>query len=267
MSLQLYTPPAAEPINRTEAKLHARIDGTDEDAMVDALIRAAREYVEAVTGRQLVAATYKLRRNSLPSVIELPRPPLIGVTSVTYADTAGTTQTAASTYYDVDTHRMPPCLRLKYGQSWPTTRGHTDDVIITYVAGYAARVTADAATDVLTITGRTLADADIVRFSNSGGALPTGLSANTDYHVRDWAAATGTFKVAATAGGTAVAITSAGTGTNFLGEVPEALRSALKLLLAHWFEHREASADVALREVPLAVEALCWPYRVWCEAP
>lgn len=264
MSLELYTPPSVEPINRTEAKLHARIDGSAENSLVDALVRAAREWVEQVTGRQLCVATYKLRLNTLPSTIELARPPLVGVTSVTYVDAAGDTQTAAAaTYYDVDVNRLPPTLRLKYGASWPTTRGHTDDVVVTYVSGYAAEVTAVVATDLLTVVGRTLADADIIRFSNSGGAVPSPLEVATDYHVRDYDA--GSFKVAAAAGGAAVTLTTAGTGTNFVGEVPERLRAAIRLLVSHLYEHREAATEVALQEIPMAVDALVAPSRVWYE--
>lgn len=266
MSLQLHTPPAIEPVSRTEAKLHARIDGSDEDALVDALVRAAREHVEAVTRRQLIVATYKLRMNHLPSIIELPRPPLVQVSSVTYVDSAGDVQTAAAaTYYDVDTNRLPPALRLKYGASWPSTRGYVDDVVVTHVNGYAALVTANADTNVLTITGRTVADEDIIRFSNSGGTLPAPLTVATDYHVRDQSGQT--FKVATAAGGAELDLTTAGTGTHCVGEVPEALRSAIKLLFGLWFENREAAAEVRITEIPMAVDALIWPYRLWYEVP
>lgn len=70
----------------------------------------------------------------------------------------------------------------------------------------------DVATDTITITGHGLTDGTRVQFTNSGGALPAGLSASTDYYVRD--AATNTFKVSLTNGGTAVDITTQGTGVH-----------------------------------------------------
>ena len=56
-----------------------------------------------------------------------------------------------------------------------------------------------------------LDNADIIRCS-SIGKLPTGLSPQTDFHVRD--KTTDTFKLAAGVGGVAIAFTDAGTGTH-----------------------------------------------------
>ncbi len=71
--------------------------------------------------------------------------------------------------------------------------------------------TVDTSTDVFTATGHTYINGQRVRVSQSGGALPSPLVANTDYYVRD--AATNTFKLALTSGGTAIDITTAGSGT------------------------------------------------------
>jgi len=76
--------------------------------------------------------------------------------------------------------------------------------------------TADASTDTLTATAHGLSNGDVVLFTNSGGALPGGLSTNTIYYVVN--AATDTFKVSTSSGGSAVDITSAGTGTHTFHE-------------------------------------------------
>lgn len=55
---------------------------------------------------------------------------------------------------------------------------------------------------------------DAVTVSNSGGSLPTGLSANTTYFVQAINSGSGVFQLAATYGGSAIAITGAGSGTN-----------------------------------------------------
>jgi hypothetical protein len=80
-------------------------------------------------------------------------------------------------------------------------------------------VTADAGADTLTHTAHELEDGETVTFSNSGGALPGGLSASVLYYVRDSAA--NTFRVALTSGGSAVDITSAGTGTHSVQRVAD----------------------------------------------
>lgn len=63
---------------------------------------------------------------------------------------------------------------------------------------------------------------DIVRVSNSGGGLPTGLAVNTDYYVER--VSDTTFRLRLTAGGSAIAYTDAGTGTH----------TFTPLMLWHW---------------------------------
>lgn len=41
----------------------------------------------------------------------------------------------------------------------------------------------------------------------------------------------------------------------------EAVRMAIKLLVGHWYEHREAVAEASLSSVPLAFDALIAPLR------
>lgn len=45
-------------------------------------------------------------------------------------------------------------------------------------------------------------------------------------------------------------------------DVPEPIRHALKLLVAHWYEHRDpASVECASRKIPEGISALLAPYR------
>lgn len=75
---------------------------------------------------------------------------------------------------------------------------------------------ADAGTDIITVaSGHTFIADDVVNVRSEGGALPTGLSARTAYYVRDVVGST--FKLAASAGGAAINITSNGTGTLTIG--------------------------------------------------
>ncbi len=85
------------------------------------------------------------------------------------------------------------------------------------VSGSFTFVDADVntGTDTITETSHPLQNGDAVTFTNSGGALPTGISAATTYYVVS--AATNSFKVSATLGGAAVDITAAaGGGTHTL---------------------------------------------------
>lgn len=71
--------------------------------------------------------------------------------------------------------------------------------------------TADASTDVLTSTSHGYTDGMSVEVEAENGSLCGGLSDNTKYYIRD--STTNTFKLAATMGGSAIDITSAGNGT------------------------------------------------------
>jgi hypothetical protein len=72
--------------------------------------------------------------------------------------------------------------------------------------------TADATTDMLSAPGHAIVDADPVVFTTIAGAtLPTGVTAGVTYYARDIVAST-SFKVAASAGGTAINLTASGGG-------------------------------------------------------
>lgn len=133
--------PSVEPVSLAEAKAHLRVDVTDDDTLITAMIQAAREYIEDATGRALINQTWRLSLNAWPEVdyIELPRPPLASVTSVAYTGSDGTAYTFSTGYYDVDTDSEPGRVALEYGDDWPsTTLAAVNPIQITYVAGYGA---------------------------------------------------------------------------------------------------------------------------------
>jgi len=132
------TAPASEPVTKAEAKLFARIDITDDDDLVDALIEAARREVESFTRRSLINTTWDMTLDCFPATILLPRSPLSSVTSISYVDTSGTTQTLTSTLYRVDTASLPGRITNAYGQTWPATQAVTNAVTVKFVAGYGA---------------------------------------------------------------------------------------------------------------------------------
>jgi len=262
MSNVIVTGPCAEPIQLAEAKAHLRVTGTDDDAYVTGLIRAAREFAETWTRRSLVVQTRREYLDRLYGEIRLPAPPLVAVDAITYVDGAGVTQTITASDYVVDAYAEPGRVYPAYAKWWPSTRGDANGVIVTYKAGYALPFTAVAATDICTGKGRNLMDGTCVRLSNSGGALPAGLAANTDYYVVSASGAT--FKLAAMAGGAAIDITDTGTGTHFVGVVPRPILQAILFLIGQWYGNREAvAAGQAPTVVPLAVDSLLWSSRMW----
>jgi uncharacterized phiE125 gp8 family phage protein len=84
MSLQLNSPPAAEPVTLDQAKACLRIEsGGDEDALIAALIAAARARAEWHTGRAFVTQGWTLWLDRAGTCIDIPLPPLRAVATVT----------------------------------------------------------------------------------------------------------------------------------------------------------------------------------------
>lgn len=148
MPLTLTTAPTLEPISLDEAKVQCRRGQvTDEDALIDSLIGAAREWIEAVTNRALLDQVWTLTLEDFPpdDVIVLPRPPLLSVTSVQYVDTAGATQTWASSNYQVQKPGGPYAergrIQPKFTLIPPVVQPDTlDAVIVLFRAGYGTSV-------------------------------------------------------------------------------------------------------------------------------
>lgn len=145
MALTLVTAPMQEPLSLDEAKLQVRRTDTREDAFLqDLLIPAVRDRAELYTQRQLLTATWRLTLDDWPREgwIDVPRAPLQSVTSITYVDVAGVTQTLATSVYVVDAPAGPRAPRgriaLAYGQVWPSLRSQLNAVTVTFVSGYGA---------------------------------------------------------------------------------------------------------------------------------
>ncbi len=140
MGLTLHTAPVAEPISTAEAKSHARVDISADDTLIDDYIAAARRWAELYTRRQFVTATWDLTLDAFPlsdrCPIWVPLPPLQSVTSISYVDADGQTQTWDAAEYLVDSKSEPGRILPAYGETWPVTRDQANAVTVRFVAGY-----------------------------------------------------------------------------------------------------------------------------------
>jgi uncharacterized phiE125 gp8 family phage protein len=142
MALQLITAPAVEPLTLAEAKAHLRVDTTDDDALIAALLTASRSFCEEWTGRAFVTQTWELVLDEFSSdlnadEIEIPRPPLQSVSSIKYDDSNGIEQTLATDQYDVDAVSQPGWV-VPITTGWPFVVWQGINAVrIRYVAGYA----------------------------------------------------------------------------------------------------------------------------------
>jgi uncharacterized phiE125 gp8 family phage protein len=194
MNIKILARGTSEPVTLAEAKLHLRVDLSNDDALITAMISAAREMVERYTSRTLIYTAYRLTMDNWPYDIELPRSPAIeaaanlvtGIAYITprirYYDGDGNQQTMtyAAGDFEILLDNNPPLLVLPPSGIWPVT------------------------------------------YPLQRGAIEI-----------DWIAGYG----------------SASTG------IPELLRLAIMMLVAHWYEHREAVGSFG-SEVPLAVDSV-----------
>ena len=141
MGLQLITAPLVYPITLEEAKAHLRVDYSDDDALINALISAATLHVDGKDGwlgRALVEQTWDLHLDAFPcDAIKIPLPPLISVTGVFYRDDDGIERTMLSEDYEVD-NRSEPGWVVPGDDGWPSVLDTINTVRVRFVAGYAS---------------------------------------------------------------------------------------------------------------------------------
>ena len=150
----LAAAPAAEPVTLEEARSQLRVSDSSEDGLIAGYLLAARTLAEERTGRVFVTQTWVetfdehwprhehhshgRRRGILGRRrIALPRPPLQSVSSITYVDTTGATQTLDPSQYVVGRYKNIGVIDEAYGVCWPTTRCQVDAISVTYIAGYS----------------------------------------------------------------------------------------------------------------------------------
>ena len=139
MGLRLITAPVVEPVTLAEAKKQVEIPAASSahEALLESLIVAGRETVERLTRRALIDQTWELTLSEFPCEIQLPRPPLIEVTDVTYMADYQVWESLDAVTYQVTTGSNPGCVAPAVGQTWPATQaGAVEAVRIRYRAGY-----------------------------------------------------------------------------------------------------------------------------------
>lgn len=143
--------PDAEIMTLSEGKLHLKVDGTDDDALITLLIQASREMVEEFCNRSLITQTREIRLDCFPNYKELEL--TYGVVQggidgddpaeveINYYDENDDLQVVPTTDYFLDS--TSDIARIVVKNSWPSTYSKPNAVSIIYNAGYG-----DTSTDV-----------------------------------------------------------------------------------------------------------------------
>lgn len=132
--------PTMRAVSLADVKQHGEFLYDDRDSTLYLQIDAATHEVETVIQwRTLLTTTWQMKLDAFPDwELWLPFPPLQSVSSITYVDGNGDTQTLSASAYDVDTTSEPGCVVPVYGTTWPSVLSHRNSVTVTYVAGYTS---------------------------------------------------------------------------------------------------------------------------------
>jgi uncharacterized phiE125 gp8 family phage protein len=140
--IEVTVPSPQLAVSIDEAKRACDYEDDDRNGQFAGWIRAATQQVEQDTETAILSQTCKLYLPWFPGVIEIHKPPVTSVSSITYTDGNGATQTLSASVYQSNLKRTPPRIRLALNQTWPTTQDDTDNAVtVTFVAGYASALT------------------------------------------------------------------------------------------------------------------------------
>ena len=140
----LNTAPATLPVSLAKMKTHLRVDGTDDNAAITLMVKAATQRLEKETGRKFVTQKWDIyfdhfayeyqdewwdgvREGSMSQLLNycdsliLPFGPLQTVESFKTIDNSDTESTFSSSSYLVDTVSPLARISLRLGEVWPST--------------------------------------------------------------------------------------------------------------------------------------------------
>jgi Phage gp6-like head-tail connector protein len=308
ISIEIERPAASDPVTLAEAKRWLRLDNTDEDDDILALISAATQVCETFTMRSFVSKGFKMTLDSFPyfmdtimsqlayppsyysaprlsttlwnysQQIKVLRPPLISVDRITYLASA-----------DAQYHDMTPAPPLWYpGTLYATNQTVVDNnlhIQKCIVPGTSGALPPEPWNDTGGITVETYPDPQgeasnpPVQWQDTG-LLDPSLRGNgevnqqfgkyvVDTHCepgRIFPGSPGSLWPNVLFLPNAVQIHfTAGYGD--ASKVPAGLKVAIKMLVANWYENREAAAAGHFGEIPSHIQTLLWAFKVMDFSP
>lgn len=135
MTVRVVTPPA-QMVSTAEAKLHLRVDHSEDDARITSLIAAATAELEAATQRRFMEQELEwvLPRWAYP--MRLPVAPIASVESITYADEVEGETVLPTTEYRVAPSGEGKSITATDGTVWPVLDPDAPErVVVAFTAG------------------------------------------------------------------------------------------------------------------------------------
>jgi len=239
-----------EPITLDEAKLHLKVDSADDNALISALIIAARDLAERETKRVFITQTWHLFRDDSPVEFEIPKPPLQSLKSIRVIKDV-------ESYVDENTAKSQPVLKIASTSGFAVDdmviihrceRRQQELVILSIQENVSLTMTKDLTSAHTAIQADRVEKYTVVERSkysveygtNKPGRVQLRSGYSWPMH-RNFSS----FWVEFEAG-----YGDAGS------DVPDALKQGILQLVSHLYENREAE------EIPKGLKALFWPFKI-----
>lgn len=176
MTYVLTTPPIAEPLALAEVKAHLRLDDGQEDVLLGALIRTARDFLEKETGLCLMTQGWRLYLDRWPAdgIVRIAKTPVRAIESVTVYGGDGAPSQVSLQDHLLDAEGRPARLWLRHR---PEAGRALNGIEIEFSAGFG-----EAATEVpdnlkramLTHIGQMFAFRGVLSPDQQPGGIPDG---------------------------------------------------------------------------------------------
>ena len=128
-------------ISTADARQFLKVDITDDDDVINSLVKAATESAQEYTNRFFLSTTLEQYGTTFADIRNLFKSPVSEITLVKYYDTDNVQQTLSSSVYQVTPAIEPSTLMLKVDQSYPDVADREDAVLVKYTVGYGTATT------------------------------------------------------------------------------------------------------------------------------
>lgn len=128
--------PAVFPVTLQEAKAWLKVTDTNSDAEILGFIQTATRRCERLCKRPFIQREFTEYFDEFPCVIRPQNVKFQSLTSITYIDTDGNSQTFSNTQVDNGSDFLKARIEPAYNYTWPSTRSQLNAVTVVYEAGY-----------------------------------------------------------------------------------------------------------------------------------
>ena len=142
----LTTQATALPVKLDDCKAYSYITGNEDDSLLQSLILEATQFLENRFRCAIMTQTWQQVQDGffdarywIGNAIQIARPPFVAVSSITYLDQNGDSQTLAASQYRVVAQGIYARIVQAKNVTWPTTREVIGDVTITHTCGYSSQ--------------------------------------------------------------------------------------------------------------------------------